>query len=219
MQGNSSPVLSNQAGVHDQLQAIVQKHLLADYKRPIASHAEDAMATLLSEWNRDTPLILDSGCGTAQSTLLLAEQNPQSFVVGVDRSDARLQKHKTLPRNALLLRTNLEDLWRLMAAQKIRLQQHSLLYPNPYPKAAQLRYRWHGSPAFKYLLQLGGQLSLRSNWRLYLEEFSQACEWAGHSQTSAIKLLEQKVQPMTAFEDKYQQSGQPLYELAVDLNQ
>lgn len=217
MHGNSSNVISNQPGIHEQLEATVRKHLNSDFKRPIAEHAQQAWQQLDAAWDRARPLILDSGCGTAQSTERLALKNPNSLVVGVDRSEIRLDKRQTLPTNALLLRTNLEDLWRLLAAAGVRLQQHSLLYPNPYPKAAQLRYRWHGSPAFKYLLQLGGELSCRSNWLLYLEELSLACEFAGVGSKAVIKTLEHQALPMTAFEDKYQQSQQPLYELKVDL--
>jgi tRNA G46 methylase TrmB len=216
MHSNSSPVISNQASLHEQLEATVRKHLQTQFQRPIAEHAKHAWQQLKAEWGGTRPLVLDSGCGTAQSTLLLAEKHADCLVVGVDRSISRLEKRKQLPSNALLLRTNLEDLWRLMAADEVQLAYHYLLYPNPYPKAAQLRYRWHGSPVFPILMQLGGELTLRSNWDVYLQEFQCACELAGKTDSSLIELPYQQ-QPLTAFEDKYQASQQALWQLSASL--
>lgn len=217
MQGNSSAVISNQPGLHQQLAATVNKHLAHPFQRPLADHAKAALAELLAAWDQSRPLVLDSGCGTAQSTMLLAERHADCFVVGVDRSEVRLDKRKQLPANAILLRTNLEDFWRLLLAEGIRPLYHYLLYPNPYPKAAQLRYRWHGSPVFPVLMQLGGQLTLRSNWDVYLQEFQQACELAAKDGACLTELAPQS-QPLTAFEAKYQASQQRLWELTISLS-
>lgn len=214
MQANSSPVISKQQGIHERLEEVVLRHMTSEFKRPIAEHAYQAWERLDKEWDRATPLILDSGCGTAQSTRLLAAKNPDCLVVGVDRSLARLDKTQTLAANAMLLRTNLEDFWRLLQQHEVRLKAHYLLYPNPYPKAAQLRYRWHGSPVFAAMLGLADELVLRSNWPLYLQEFESAAQFAKPAIVSSglIKLPRQDV-PITAFEEKYQQSEQPLFEL------
>ena len=218
MHSNSSPVISNQNGIHDQLEATVRKHLASEYQRPISDHAQQALELLYGRWDKNQPLVLDSGCGTAQSTRLLAAKHTDALVVGVDRSEVRLEKGQQLPVNAMLLRTNLEDLWRLMVADGIRLKVHYLLYPNPYPKAAQLRYRFHGGPVFGDLLALGGALTLRSNWRLYLQEFAQAVMIAKALDVELDPvLLPQQTEPLTAFEQKYQNSGQALYELMLPL--
>lgn len=218
MHSNSSPVISNQNGIHDQLEATVRKHLASEYQRPISEHAQQALAQLYARWDRTQPLVLDSGCGTAQSTRLLAEKHADALVVGVDRSEVRLEKGHQLPANAMLLRTNLEDLWRLLAADGIKLAAHYVLYPNPYPKAAQLRYRFHGGPVFSQLLQLGGQVTLRSNWALYLQEFAQAVKIAlPELAEPAVSELPSQEQPLTAFEKKYQDSNQTLYQLKVSL--
>ncbi|CAN0110597.1 unnamed protein product, partial [Ectocarpus sp. 13 AM-2016] len=54
------------------------------------------------------------------------------------------------------------------------IKEHYILYPNPYPKRSQLRSRWHGHSVFPVLLSLGGVITLRSNWRTYLDEVCQA---------------------------------------------
>lgn len=127
------------------------------------------------------PLILDSGCGTGRSTRSLALAHPDCAVVGVDRSELRLGRTAPpLPPNARLVRAELASWWRLMLRSDAgplaadRLRAHYLLYPNPYPKAARLNRRWHAHPVLPALLALGGSLELRSNWRVYLEEFELA---------------------------------------------
>lgn len=214
MQANSSPVISNQQGIHERLEEVVRRHMLTDFQRPIAEHAYQAWETLNKRWTSATPLVLDSGCGTAQSTRLLAAKYPDCLVVGVDRSLARLDRTQGVPDNALLLRTNLEDFWRLLSQYSVQLKAHYLLYPNPYPKAAQLRYRWHGSPVFSLMLGLSDELVLRSNWLLYLQEFESAASIArSEMHSSGVVALPKQAVPITVFEDKYQRSGQVLYEL------
>ena len=66
-----------------------------------------------------TPLILDSGCGLGRSTRRIAESNPESIVIGVDRSEHRLRKGDSaegsaLPENALFVQAELATFWRSM---------------------------------------------------------------------------------------------------------
>lgn len=80
-----------------------------------------------------------------------------------------------LPRNLLLLRADLVDLWILASRDNAwQVREHCILYPNPYPKRSQLRSRWHGHSVFPVLLSLGGRITLRSNWKSYLDEVCQA---------------------------------------------
>ncbi|KAL1522518.1 hypothetical protein AB1Y20_017505 [Prymnesium parvum] len=152
-------------------------------------HAPSTAAfSLAAEWihaadpHASRQLILDSGCGTGRSTRLLALSRPDALVVGVNRSEHRLERNSALatPPNALLVRAELATFWRLMAQEgagplsSARVARHCLFYPNPYPKASQRRKRWHCHPCFPVLLGLGGSLELRSNWRVYLQEFQQA---------------------------------------------
>ena len=110
-------------------------------KRPIAKHTAAAFQTAAEfARSRNTPLIIDAGCGTGRSTLKLAERYPDRTVIGVDRSEARLSKSRDAPANALLLRAELGDFWRLLnATPDLTVEETYLLYPNPYPKTKMLK--------------------------------------------------------------------------------
>ena len=60
--------------------------------RPVAAHTAEAFAQFQAELADDqtSGFILDSGCGTGRSSLVLGEQYPDKMVVGVDRSIDRL---------------------------------------------------------------------------------------------------------------------------------
>lgn len=214
MYGNSSPVSSAQQGCHERLEETVRRHLETAWRQPLAPHSERAFA-LARERAADFPaLVLDSGCGTGRSTLRLAERYPQALVIGIDQSARRLQvlanAGEPLPDNVLLLRAECADFWRLAVAGGWRLQAHYLLYPNPWPKPAHLKRRWHGHPVFPQLLALGGPLYSRSNWRVYLEELQAALALAGRRAT--VSRLPQG-EALTDFEAKYAASGQTLWQL------
>lgn len=160
------------------------------------------------------PLILDAGCGVGESTGKLAGRFPEALVIGVDKSAHRLARQPSLPANALLLRAELADFWRLALAAGWRLERHYLLYPNPWPKAAHFTRRWHGSPLWSVILALGGRLELRSNWRLYVEEWVRALALAGVP--AVVEPLRVET-PLTPFERKYYAAGQSLWRCVVRL--
>ncbi len=206
----SSPeVISNQDGLHRQLQHVVQKHLNSSYRKPIAQHNQTAFESaqqFVAQHNR--PIILDACCGIAESSRKLALQYPEHIVIGVDKSAHRLNKCQTNPDNCLLLRADLADFWRLATNAGWQLERHYMLYPNPWPKAKHLQRRWHGSALFPTLLALGGQFELRSNWQVYVQEFVAALDIAGiQVETEALSITN----PMTAFERKYFNSGHNLW--------
>ena len=221
--------------------------------REVGRHREEGAAHRLLQ--RPLPVVLDAGCGTGRSSILLAKSHPHLPVLGVDRSSVRLSKghrgvsrgnkanrsplpggfregedverkgheqvvdsvvddvsgggvgrampsemgpgggrggdggdgdrkrrrrrsegrDKQPPDNLLLLRADLVDLWILASRDDAwKVEEHSILYPNPYPKRSQLRSRWHGHSVFPVLLGLGGRITLRSNWKSYLVEVCQA---------------------------------------------
>jgi len=209
MAGNSRQVESNQGGPHPGLGALVEKHLGKPWRKPMAAHNLPALAALAERRATDPrPLVLDSFCGSGASTRALAERHPECLVVGIDRSAARLEKHGEAGDHYLLLRADCEAVWQVLAGEGVQPAAHYLLYPNPWPKAAQLKRRLHGHPAFPLLLALGGALELRSNWRLYVEEFGIALHLAGVcSAISAVPPGE----PLTGFEAKYRASGHALW--------
>jgi len=94
-------------------------------------------------------------------------------------------------------------------------QKHYILYPNPWPKSKHVQRRWHGAAVFPSIIALGGELEMRSNWRLYLDEFKLALQVAGRQGEVAQF---DPVATITPFERKYQASGQALFKLTASLS-
>ncbi|MBU86443.1 methyltransferase domain-containing protein [Alcanivorax sp.] len=222
MFANSRSVTTNQTSIHDDLDRVVRRHLQHPWRAPIADHDVQAFRRL-QQWRdaqgSERPLMLDSGCGTGRSSRALASQNPNALVVGVDQSAVRLdratRRFETLPDNLLLLRADCAGLWRLMAGEGWQLHRHQILYPNPWPKSAHLKRRWHGHPVWPTLLSLGGELEMRSNWPLYLQEVQAALKISGIQAT--LSALPEQHEPLTDFEEKYQASGQLNWRLTASL--
>ncbi|MFL0800178.1 MAG: methyltransferase domain-containing protein [Agarilytica sp.] len=213
---DSKKVISNQAGVHERLAEYVKKHMASAYRKPYRAHNLDAYATFESALASRSPeaLILDSCCGTGMSTRILARRNPNALVVGLDQSAHRLNKHAdSAPENCLFLRANCEDVWRLFVDNDIVFDQHFILYPNPWPKSVQFKRRWQGHPVFPVLSRLSKITTLRSNWDMYLDEFSLAWEILTGAESSVEPIFVEEA--MTLFEKKYMGSGQALYELVL----
>jgi len=122
-----------------------------------------------------------------------------------------------MPTNMRLIRARAEDFWRLLLADGIRPAHHFLLYPNPWPKAAHLKRRWHGHPVFPELLALSGRLELRTNWRIYAEEFRVAAGICGIAAAPVVSFSVQS--PLTPFERKYAESGHELHRLDLNLEE
>ncbi len=159
--------------------------------------------------------MLDSYCGTGQSTARLCKRYPDALVIGVDKSSHRLDRHPALPKNGLLLQAHCEAVWRHLVERQTRLLAHKILYPNPWPKPGHLSRRVHGHPAFPLLLALGGDLELRSNWQLYVEEFGVALSLLGHP--SRVAIVPSDDEALTLFEEKYRNSGHELWSLSAPM--
>jgi tRNA G46 methylase TrmB len=205
------PVIqTQQASPHSNLERIVRHHLEHPWQKPCPNHTRQAFKHLQSHYRSDPrPLILDSYCGTGMSTAVLAAQYPEALVVGIDQSASRLAKHQVVDhQNYLLLQAEAESFWRCLVEAEMPLAAHWMLYPNPWPKASQLRRRIHGHGAFPLLARLGGQLELRSNWQVYATEFAQAAELIGLS--GALETFTPDP-PHTLFERKYHERGQTLW--------
>lgn len=208
-------VTSDQNDIHPDLAKVVQRHLAYPFLRPSAPHTQAAWNEIKS-WFCGDNLILDSGCGQGESTYNLALRFPQHKVLGVDKSAVRVAASPPLPANGRIIRADVVDLWGLMVAAEIKLAQHCVFYPNPWPKKAQLQRRWHGHPAWRWLLQLGGQLELRTNWEIYAQEFAAALE-ISQCPRPAVQRWWPHPSPITQFERKYHRSGQLLYKVSTIL--
>ena len=228
---NSREIETNQQGVHENLETIVRKHFETVYKKPIAEHTRTAFDkiknTIELELKKDTPLLFDSFCGTGTSTGIIARNNPEALVIGIDRSITRLSKtyNEELPENALLVQAECADFWFLAKQSGWQLAKHSIYYPNPYPKSKHIKRRWHAHPAYPLLFSLGGEVELRTNWKIYADEFYQAFIYAleYHDKIelkcNGVEVLSfdtnnnvAKISEfMTLFEKKYFLNGQKLY--------
>lgn len=261
-------------------EASLEKYLSS---KPVAGHTSEAFAEAekfvedfaaerrrkrledgIDDGDDKLKLILDSGCGTGKSTVMLGKAHPDCFVIGIDRSIARLNKNKSyrsvhtrdedeggvdgegegneqgskderrtgsaadidVPENVLLVRAELSDFWRCCLTSetwkaRTTLVRHYLLYPNPYPKKARLKSRWYAHPAFPLLMQLIGDgdegMVVRSNWKRYLEEFALSVGVVTDDASNAPRRLsaEEVGVPLTNFEAKYLECGEPIYELVM----
>lgn len=216
-QAQSRAVTSSQKGPHTNLRECVKRHRRHDFEKPVAAHSKAAFDQLTERIaQHDRPLILDSGCGTGDSTRKLAAIYPDHLVIGVDKSQHRLtrQEREPLPENAHLVRADLMDVYRLAHAAGWKLDRHFILYPNPWPKPAHLMRRWHASPVFPAMVALGGRLELRTNWFIYAEECQLALR-CYDIPASLQNFVPHDEDYLTLFERKYHLSGQVLYRLVA----
>jgi tRNA G46 methylase TrmB len=217
---NSRSITTNQTGLNEKLDEVVLRHLNAEFKKPISGHTQiafDEINAKVKEFDGD--IILDSCCGVGESTANIAKLHPKALIIGIDKSAHRLDKHdveykQTDEGQYILARADLNDLWRLAVKAKWQVSHHYLLYPNPWPKAKHLQRRWHGAAVFPYIIQLGGKLELRSNWKTYVDEFARALELAKLSTQVEVYHSDDSITP---FERKYWASGQKSHRLVIDL--
>jgi tRNA G46 methylase TrmB len=214
LHANSLIPHSSQTGPHPRLLERVAVHAASHWRRPITPRARADFAHLQSLLTADwlaRPIWIDHGCGTGESSRALAERNPGLSVLGIDQSLARLSRQGIGEQCSVLRdgrvifwRSDLVDAWPLLAELPWRAQRHLLWYPNPWPKAEHLQRRWHAHPLFPGLLALGASIELRSNWRIYVDEFIVACQALGRSTTLSQIDAGSAVTP---FERKYLESG------------
>ncbi len=213
MFANSRVIESNQTTAHPRLREVVLRHLTAPYLRVPGNVGRRAFSSVAAQIAQ-APFILDAGCGTGASTLALAREHSPTLVIGVDKSRARLaagqrsMAHAAAPQNAVLLHCELVDFWQLAAAAGLRCARQYLLYPNPWPKSEQLKRRWHAHPVLASMLELGGDIELRTNWGIYAQEFAIALGLAGID-ASAQRYVAHDY--LTPFERKYAASGHALW--------
>ncbi|MDA8961811.1 SAM-dependent methyltransferase [Congregibacter sp.] len=217
MQASSSRVHSSQSGVHPGLPALVKRHASSTWRKPVQQVDLPALDFLDEALDKHSgPVVLDSFCGTGQSTAMLAARHDDALVIGVDKSSHRLNRRPAAPDNCVLLQAHCEAVWRHLVGRQQKLLAHYLLYPNPWPKPGHLSRRVHGHPAFPLLLALGGQLELRSNWQLYVEEFGVALHLC--NQPSCIAIVPLDTPALTLFEHKYRESGHQLWSVTAKLS-
>ena len=236
-------VTSNQIDIYKNLEAVVRKYAATTFLRPVADHTreafENACEFVRTFYGTDAAgcfeVVLDSGCGTGESTIHLARKFPNVPVIGVDKSAERLSKAGNgrqlevaagnscdIPANAFWVRAELLDFWRL-ALEKVnagewKILHHALYYPNPWPKESEATRRFHLHPIFPTLLRLSPVTELRTNWEIYAREFAEAARILGEALSLKFNVgldAFDPENPETAFERKYQSAGQELYKVVV----
>lgn len=200
---------SSQESVHKDLVNIVERHCVSEFQRPIAHHQHEAFSHIKKFLAlKDGPIILDSCCGTGLSSTKLAELYPDHYVIGIDKSKARLTRAQATPKNCFLVQGNVIDLWRLFAKDPWNIKRHYLLYPNPYPKISQVKRRFYAHPVWPTLVRLAPYFELRCNWSLYAQETMVALKLLGqkpHLSTEKPKAF------LSLFEKKYLESQCQIY--------
>lgn len=256
----ANSVTSNQETLHKDLEEVVRKYARTTFLRPIAEHTREAFAeaeefvrkfykdanntarkadpgTVSGVTSAETvpvDVILDSGCGTGESTIHIARRFPNNPVIGIDKSFARLNKAgnpvqtagEDVPRNAFWIRAELLDFWRL-ALDRVKsgewtIPYHAVYYPNPWPKQSEATRRFHMHPIFPTLLALGGVTELRTNWEIFAREFAEAAKIV-LSECAEAEMTNKQITcesfepsaPETAFERKYKEARQKLWRVTV----
>ena len=218
----------------------MRKYAATTFLRPVADHTREAFeqaCDFVRGFNAAgcAELVLDSGCGTGESTLHLARKFPNVPVIGIDKSAVRLSKAGNerqlevsaggscdVPANAFWVRAELLDFWRL-ALEKVdagewKILRHALYYPNPWPKESEANRRFHLHPIFPTMLRLSPVTELRTNWEIYAREFAEAAHVLGD--TLSLKFNVElgafdPENPETAFERKYKEARQQLWRTLV----
>lgn len=206
---------TTQSTVANSLVNTVLRHAKTPYLRPIPKHQQEALSLLLSFVKQeDRPIVIDSCCGTGLSTALLAERFPDHFVVGIDKSIARLSRSPALSSsNYILIRGDVIDLWRLLSQENLPITHHFLFFPNPWPKATQLKRRFHAHPVFSTMAKLAPYFEMRTNWDIYALECQEALGTLGLKASLEIKKDQSYI---SLFEKKYQAASCSIYVVKLD---
>ena len=221
---NSKIVTSNQTGVHDDLLLILKRYSTQEYKRPIAEFSRTTFKELLLwiQSFKNKSLVLDMGCGTGESSYQLARCYPDCLVIGIDKSISRIERNNefknSLPVNVKIVRGELLDLWYLFyqasVKNEVTVHKQYILFPNPWPKKKLIKRRFHANPIFPFILSLSSKIELRTNWKIYAQEFASACEFFGLENVICSDYIPD--QAVSNFELKYLESNHDLYKVETN---
>lgn len=162
---------------------------------------------------------LEIGAGEGRHCIERAQNNPQSLIVGVERT---LNKFKAFDRSVKTLKLNNllhihSDVipWLFFLDRKIQLSKVWILYPNPELKSR--NRRWIRSPFFAEILsRLAGssEIELATNLEEYAMEVEQ--ESVHQWNLKSVKNIYQGG-PRTLFEKKYLERKETCYQILLKL--
>lgn len=221
----SKIVTSDQKGPHEDLIKIISRYSVDNYQRPIPDFSKKLMDNITPILDKNKKIILDTGCGTGESSYNLAIANPDCYVIGIDKSFSRIERNNQFKvdnkiSNYQIFRGELLDIWPMLyeyaQSNPNKIVKQCLFYPNPWPKKKALKRRWQASPVIPFICQISSEIEVRSNWKIYIEEMQIALEYFTKNKFIIEKFIPEK--PMTLFEKKYHLSGQDLYSLKGKLH-
>ena len=144
--------------------------------------------------------------------------------------------------NLILVQANLIDFWNLIyqknqnyldnpnnanSNKRWNITHHFILYPNPYPKAAQFKQRFHGHPIFPIMLKISPRLEIRTNWEIYIKEAYQAINICNKDLDNNLNIYikdinhdlnSKNLSPISLFEDKYLKNNIKIFKLSAIIN-
>lgn len=168
------------------------------------------------------PLVIEIGPGVGLHPILFAKQNPEKFIVGIERTTEKFQKfagrveHHPELNNIYPVHADAVE-WVSSNILPNEVSAYFLLYPNPYPKAAQKNKRLMHMPFMQYLIetmQVGATITLATNMQFFYAEAKELWQ-----QIACFKLIDDRILypqadiPRTHFERKYLAAGQDCYQL------
>ena len=186
VKAESRVIESSQQDIHQNLNKVLERYSKEIYQRPLAEKSIQTFSKIkgLIQERKGQTVVLDLCCGVGLSCFELSKIHQNSLIIGLDKSESRLNRKNDFKQeheNVFLFRGEILDLSYLIfqSAQKreIRIQKQYLLFPNPYPKSVHLQRRWHANPIFPFLLRSSDEIELRTNWKVYADEFSLACKY------------------------------------------
>lgn len=163
-------------------------------------------------------LVIEIGPGVGLHPLQYAKVNPDKFIVGIEKTTekhtkfARRVQHHPEVNNVMAIHANAVE-WISKNIGENEVSEYFLLYPNPYPKAAQKNKRLMHMPFMHYLIntmKTGATLTIATNMYFFYLDAKETIIELELVKDSIISITSKG---RTHFERKYLQDGQKCYEL------
>lgn len=163
-------------------------------------------------------LVVEIGPGVGLHPLQYGQANCDKFVIGIEKTREkyakfarRVDKHPQI-NNVLAIHANAIE-WISKNIKENEVSEYFLLYPNPYPKAAQKNKRLMHMPFMQHLIATmkpGATLTIATNMDFFQLD---AKENISDLKLVSESLVPETTQGRTHFERKYLKDAQKCYEL------